>query len=154
LACVLAIGMFSFYEMMKRDEGQALASVDPRLSAVQDDAGISTYRKRSLRRAVSEDPDNFLDVSGREILSILHDPEMVRTESPTIVWQYRTERCVLDLYFTTPRETALDSPVVHYEIRPRTVGLLENDTQKTECARAFIRANSGMSLLKLQAFYK
>ncbi len=154
VACAIVMALFSLHQHWKPEKGRAFASMGMKASAIMEGQSVSTSRKRTLRQAVSLDPDNFLDVSGLEILSLLNQPEMVRTDSPTTIWQYRNEACVLDLYFTTQEETALEAPVVHYEIRSRLAGEHEESAVKQACARDFIRAHSSLNLLNLQAFYK
>ncbi len=45
------------------------------------------------------DTQSFLRLSGVEITEILGKPGFVRKDPPAELWQYRTGRCTLDLFF-------------------------------------------------------
>lgn len=79
----------------------------------------------SLRAFVRSNPDNILRMVGRDISVLLEEPELVRADFPTVVWQYRKDNCVLDVYFASSAEDVLDAPVVHYEARYRDAGGLD-----------------------------
>lgn len=153
LACVGAILLFYGHKMVMPQAGRVEASVSAHSDALAED-GVTATKRRSLRRAVSESPDNLLYMNGQEVLAILKQPEMVRRDAPTTVWQYRNESCVMDVYFTTADESAKQAPVVHYEIRSRMGGMFDDAVEKAACVRAFVRAHSGLHLFNLQAFYK
>jgi len=45
------------------------------------------------------DARTFLDRNGADISGVLGEPGFVRKDPPAELWQYRAERCTLDLYF-------------------------------------------------------
>jgi hypothetical protein len=159
LSLLIATGVFAAivlanYAMRRIDDGAAYAAGGSQMAReILQGAGIPSSRLRDLRQSISADPANILDVSGREIYAVLSQPEMVRTDSPTTVWQYRNSFCVLDVYFTTRDTTAARAPAVHYEIRAREKDVPDDAVQE-RCARDLVRAHAGMNLINANAFYK
>lgn len=78
-----------------------------------------------LKELVVEKPDNFLQLIGQDIYLILDKPELERRDGDVVSWQYRTETCVLDLYFQAVSDIQ-HMPVMHYEIRDRRKALAHN----------------------------
>ena len=66
------------------------------------------------------DPERLLHMNRRTISSLLGKPEFVRQEATARVWQYRIDRCVLDLFLY---DEANEHRVIHYEFRPTMAGL-------------------------------
>lgn len=121
LACLL---VFVFVVGLKttvlRDEGQAQASSVAILSDVAEDGfEYSSVRRRHLSAVLARDPERLLTLKGRDVRQVFRIPELVRSDLPTVVWQYRGDACVLDIYFTASKTDVSDNPVVHYEIRER-----------------------------------
>lgn len=153
IAGAVIAGVFLLNYAVRRDDGAAYASPAPLLAhEIAQGASIPAWRLREIRQTVSANPSKLLDVSGREIYAVLAQPEMVRTDSPTTVWQYRNSFCVLDLYFTTRDKTAARAPVVHYEVRAREKGVPDEAVQG-RCVRDIVRASTG-NLLRAGSFYK
>ncbi|MGB0719376.1 MAG: hypothetical protein ACPGRX_02825 [Bdellovibrionales bacterium] len=124
----------------------AQASIAPDHSGAA--APISAFQHRFVR-----DPDALLGVSADDIRHVLHDPEMVRQDLPTVVWQYRSAACVLDLYFTSAFADIAEAPVMHYEVRTRDAkGVAEVADQ--DCLRDLVRSHNVVSFLDISAFYK
>ena len=61
-------------------------------------------------------PAHLVGLKGDAVRRTFGEPEMRRREPPAEVWQYRSPRCVLDLYFYGDPD---GEGVVHYESRPR-----------------------------------
>ena len=116
-AVVFAFGVLAVHNLVKNaSDGAAYASIAG--SALN--AHHMTPEERSrIKAALKTNPDHLLDLSGADIHFVLKDPELTRREAPTIVWQYRTASCVLDLYFVTQKDDASVAPVSYYEVRPR-----------------------------------
>lgn len=62
------------------------------------------------------DPSRLLDLGRHDLSSILGKPAFIRRDMSAVVWQYRTEACVLDLFLY---ELGRDLAVTYYEFRPR-----------------------------------
>ena len=154
IATGFVTGIFLINYAIKRDDGVAYASTGSLMAReIQSGARIPTARLREIRQAVSADSQKILDVSGREIYAMLAQPELVRTDTPTTIWQYRNSFCVLDIYFTTRDKTALRAPAVHYEVRAREKDVPDEAVQG-RCVRDLVRAHAGMNLVNVNAFYK
>ncbi len=150
-ACAAAVFVFTVYNSFKLSDNAAFAS-GVMGSGFYNNAG-DLQNIRALRASVSESPENVLDIYGRDVLSLFAEPELVRRDAPTTVWQYRSESCVLDLYFTTQKKDALAAPVVHYEVRLRDGG--EPDPAFGQaCVRSLARAKSGFAVVNFNAIYK
>lgn len=154
IAVFLMIGIFSAYRGIEASIRPAhAAGAELAAHAIEEAAAISPQRRRALRRAISADSKNLLDQPGYFIRAVLSEPELVRSDEPTVVWQYRNASCVLDLYYTTRQKSALKAPVVHYEIRAREKGVRDEDVRKS-CVRDLVRAHSGINLVRLDSFYR
>lgn len=154
VASAVIVGVFVVNYAIKGDDGQAYAAAGSQMSReIRDGARISAARLRDIRQSVSANPENILDVSGRELMAVLDAPELVRTDKPTTIWQYRNAFCVLDIYFTTQDKTALRAPAVHYEVRARGKDTPDSAVQN-RCVRDLVRAHAGVNLVKVSQFYK
>ena len=156
IATAFIVGIFLFNHAIRRDDGRAYAASANSFAAAamrNENAGLSSAHKRGLRQKLSANTDNILDLSGQEIYSIFSQPELIRTDAPTTIWQYRTAFCVLDIYYTTREKTALRAPAVHYEIRARETGVPDSAVQKS-CVRDLVRVNAGVNLVNINAVYK
>lgn len=154
IATVFVASVFLANYALKRNDGQAHASTAGVSAALmRDNREVPNAHKRALRQKINANPDNILDLSGREIYSVFSRPELVRTDAPTTVWQYRTSFCVLDIYYTTREKTPLRSPAVHYEIRAREKGVSDESIRQA-CVRDLVRANAGVNLVNINAVYK
>ncbi len=144
-----------FYYGAKPNDNSAYAS-NVMGSAFKD--GQTSYgqveERRALRKSISVNPDSLLDVYGRDVFEVFDKPEMVRRDAPTTVWQYRNETCVLDLYFTTAKDSAMAAPVVHYEVRLRDGGAGEQAAMGQKCVKSLARAHAGFGLVNFNAMYK
>lgn len=71
-------------------------------------------------------PEQLLGLSQAEVSALLGEPELRRTEAAIQIWQYRSARCVLDLFLYPDggdvRLVADRVAVVHVETRPRVAG--------------------------------
>jgi len=137
--CVMAVSY-----VVKYSDNSAQAS------AVMDVIVMSTA---SLRREVAFSPDTILDIKGRDVHKIFNTPELVRRDLPTVIWQYRNEACVLDVYFTAASADVMKAPVVHYEMRERAFEGGKVGDQKA-CANSLMSRGASFKLLNFSALYK
>lgn len=73
------------------------------------------------------DPETLVGLGPDALTAQLGQPELLREERPVEVWQYRSDRCVLDLYLD---EAGGAGPqVVYYEARHRG----EGEVQPARC---------------------
>lgn len=152
-ATLVAFIFLCNYTFMK-ERHLAYASTSGISGAMLRGDSISNARKREIRLAVGANPEKLIDLPGNEILSILNQPELIRSDAPTTIWQYRNAACVLDVYFTTNDKQALHAPVVHYEIRSRAPGVAAGDDLRQRCVRDLVRMNAGVNMINISALYK
>jgi len=74
--------------------------------------------------AEERDPSRLLDLGRSDLSSILGKPAFIRRDMSAVVWQYRTEACVLDLFLY---ELDHAFSVTYYEFRPRRDAALARD---------------------------
>lgn len=75
---------------------------------------------RSVQETVAHKPDMLLKLAGEDVRLILAAPDIQRVDQPSVIWQYRTASCVLDVYFTTGKDGSADTAdVAYYEVRSR-----------------------------------
>lgn len=107
----------------------------------------------NLRHFVHSNPDNFLRLKGRDIAFAMSTPELVRYEFPSVVWQYRTGACVLDVYFASMDEDVSNAPVIHYEIRAREKTIPDAGVFKG-CIDQLTAQENPLVMAKASSFYK
>jgi hypothetical protein len=131
---VLAIAGIKHYGFNLAPHGQAVAAAGNYVAVINDTPAQRTF----LAKKFNASADNLLSAMGRDVQSVLREPELVRQDRPTVIWQYRSDSCVLDIYFATEDEDPLFAPVVHYEIRSREAEKMTEDQEKS-CLRSLIR---------------
>lgn len=73
-----------------------------------------------LQNATAENPDALKGMTARDVSLMLAEADLQRQDKPSVVWQYRSESCVLDIYFLAEDVEALETkPIAHYELRER-----------------------------------
>lgn len=154
IACVVALAAFVVYHAIRGDDRNvalaALSVEDSGVSAINH----SPARKRSIRAKLSRDVDNILDLNGNDVAQLFEAPELVRSDLPTTIWQYRNDQCVLDVYFTVGRiGDVMKSSVEHYEMRARDRRAKADFDQKT-CLKDLAGSESFVSLIDVSAVYK
>lgn len=83
---------------------------------------------RSVQETVASEPETLLKLAGEDVRLILAAPDLQRVDAPSVIWQYRTASCVLDVYFTTGADASADhAGVAYYEVRARKSGEGEPD---------------------------
>ena len=154
LACAATISVFALYSAFKPVENTAYASnvVGAALEDVHGSERVSSLR--ALRRDISQSPENLLDIYGQDIYEVFRAPEIIRRDAPTTIWQYRNDSCVLDVYFTTQKKTAMAAPVVHYEVRMREDAEDVSERLERSCVKTLARVNAGFALVNYNAMYK
>jgi len=130
---MLAVTLVTLYVVSSRFER---AAASPGVAGALEEGFFAQGERRKLRRFVSRNPDNLLRITGRELALVLKEPELVRSDFPTIVWQYRNEQCILDVYYDSMKDDVLKAPIVYYEIRAREEGVSAEDISKS-CIKSF-----------------
>lgn len=73
-----------------------------------------TQYARNLTLLVSDSPKYFHHLMDQELRLMFSDPAMVRRDGTNFVWQYKSDVCVVDLYFSGNESSNV---VSYYEIR-------------------------------------
>ena len=154
IACVCALAAFIAYQAFYGDEhNQAYAS----LSNEEMQNGLLNYKpaqKRQIRSRLSDNVDSILDLKGHDIVQIFDKPELVRRDLPTTIWQYRNERCVMDVYYTVGLAGNVGREnVVHYELRARDTRYSKK-LNVSACIKSLAVRNTTMSMIDINAIYK
>lgn len=75
----------------------------------------------SLASLLIEDSASLTRLIALDIAGVFGPPDLERADAPTVIWQYQSGHCVLDLYFNIAENGDIAaSPVVYYEIRGRS----------------------------------
>lgn len=146
------IGGFLLISQLMSDEtdGQAMAAASINGDEVQRGGKVG---RNQISEEISHDPQSLIGVNGAQMRGILNAPQLVRRESPTVIWQYRSETCVLDLYFQSAKKDVSLSPIKHFEIRARQKGVSDEAVQES-CVPELIKAQNGFQMVGVNAFYK
>lgn len=126
LACVFGLGSAFVH-------GHSLAGL-PAAQGDLDDMGQRDLMRYAyaLQDKTFENPQNLYQLSGRDVSLMLAKPDLERHDYPSVVWQYRTQSCVLDVYYTEGQGSDLaQTQVQHFEIRPRGL-ITEKRGQKAD----------------------
>lgn len=113
---------------------------------------VRAENRKGLARDISLHPEHILTIRGQDIKTVLREPELIRIEAPTTIWQYRTDACVLDVYFAGDKDPLL-SPVAHYEIRARAKDVSDAAIAET-CVRDLARKSGRPRMVDVSALYK
>ena len=150
LAALLIMAVIFVHEVLGNHRGLNPAYALP--SVYADDTAIPERTLRLLRSVIYR-PDNLLYVTAKDVRALLHEPEMSRIDVPTMVWQYRSDECVLDIFFKTKSDNDADAPVKHYEIRARGQGAADYHVRKT-CVRGIMAARTTPQMVDVSKIYK
>ncbi len=95
----------------------------------EDPASVASLPQPASPRAPAfseeeRDPSRLLDLRRHDLSTILGKPAFIRRDMSAVVWQYRTDACVLDLFLY---EFNQDLAVTYYEFRPRRDRVLVRD---------------------------
>lgn len=154
-AALVAIVVFSAYHFVSKQNTSRQAQASPNMSKEIERAPEVTRRGRSkkeLLKVVSVHPEKLLELRGREVLGLLKAPGLVRQDFPTIVWQYRNDSCVLDIYFKAEkRNDPAAASVVHYEVRDRKG---DNQLEVSDCVQNIARDQNGVRMVDIKKIYK
>lgn len=70
----------------------------------------------ALQVAILQAPDNVKKLNANEIKLALSKPDLERKDGSNHLWQYRTDACVLDVYW---KQQKASKPISYFEIRQR-----------------------------------
>lgn len=117
---------------------------------------FTQLQKRYMQKALIARADNLVKMHGATVMAALGEASLVRADLPTVIWQYRSESCVLDIYFKADDADVVLAPVIHYEMRSRleTGADAHNINDEKRCIRSLVPANGMARFLNVNTFYK
>lgn len=107
LAAAVYITILALHHQLTDDNAAAAHGIATPFSQLSFDAPRAPSFLQTVSTVKSANPYSLRQA--------LKEPELVRADGPVSVWQYRSRKCVLDLYFI---EGQADR-IAHLEIRPR-----------------------------------
>lgn len=123
-------------------------------SGISGEQLFSQLQKRYMQKALTARADNLGKMHGATVLAALSEPSLIRSDLPTVIWQYRSSLCVLDVYFKSEKEDVVLAPVIHYEIRSRAADENEEQPDEKRCIKSLIPSMGMAHFLNVSTFYK
>lgn len=126
LALLCIWGAFAATRMIVHSEAVAsTGAMSPKTSLF---AALEKRRYVSdLYDLVGTDPEQLKQLQVSDLEQMFDQPELKRREGNLTVWQYRSDACVLDIYFRGDDETPLD-----YVLRSRHVAYFVGGEDSSE----------------------
>lgn len=114
---------------------------------------IGKVYKSQLLKAVGVNPDAMIGISARDLHVLFGNSDFIRYEGRSMLWQYKNDNCVLDIFFETREGKTQDmAPAAYYEIRSASGDA--DDVDKSACIRDLINASVGPYMVNVRTFYK
>lgn len=92
------------------------------------------YNGMATLPPVDDDPQQLMGLDRDAVNGMLGEPALVRRDGDAEVWQYRADRCVLDLFLY-----GLDKKVEHVDLRDRGDGGVGGSSVR-DCFAGMLRA--------------
>jgi hypothetical protein len=118
------------------------------------DASNLPAKTKTLMESVSYQPENLLKVTAQDVRAVLNEPELIRKDLPTVIWQYRADACVLDIYFQTQQDNDDAAHVVHFEVRTRGKDSPASYDLQRGCIKSLLDKHGGVHMVDVSKFYK
>ena len=115
---------------------------------------FTNTQTRYIQRALSARHDNLYKLRGASVRTAFGDPGLVRADMPTVVWQYRSRDCVLDIYFKSDDADVNYAPIVYYEVRSRKNGVEAAEPDPQSCLNSLLPSLNAPRMISVSAFYK
>jgi len=126
-------------------------SADASVFSVQG-ASVVVPDRRNSQHFLRDNPDALLQMSLHDIVQNLHEPELVRSEGAVTLFQYRSDACVLDLYFEGHGVDLHQASVMYYEARPREEG--DRNAPLAPCVADLLRKIHKPRMVDVSAIFK
>ena len=123
LALLCIWGAFAATRMIVHSEAVAsTGAMSPQTSLF-----AALEKRRYVYDLVGTDPEQLKQLQVSDLEQMFDQPELKRREGNLTVWQYRSDACVLDIYFRGDDETPLD-----YVLRSRHVAYFVGGEDSSE----------------------
>lgn len=115
---LLLLSVLAFIKLQSESFSKANATPNYSVDVLRENLQQNFSQKKNiLQDFIQSNPDNFLKLEGQEIATLFEVPELAWSEPPTMVWQYKAQECVLDIYMASMDNNIATAPIVHYEAR-------------------------------------
>ncbi len=150
IALFVGLSVFGAKELLKTDEtGRAQAAA---ANIAAESGKIHNALQADILREISYNPNAVLRLKGRDIVEALKAPGLIRKDLPTVIWQYRSDQCVLDVFFKTSSGEVESARPAHYELRMRDGR--EDQESVAACMKNIARHKTGLRMVDLKSVYK
>lgn len=68
----------------------------------------------TLRELLRENPKTVKTLLGAEVVMLFGIPQFERRDQGSVIWQYKTDVCIVDLFFFLKPEDLMEKTAVHY----------------------------------------
>ncbi len=132
LGLVVGLMMLGFYGSvfyLVKTFGANRAYAFGRPSLIKMDETAKQFYAEDLKKLLVKDPEKLRMLLGQDIHLVMVKPDLERKDAMMSMWQFRSEACVLDVYFQSAEDWQF-APVMHYEMRERQKALFVNSNSR------------------------
>ena len=97
-------------------EQSKLVSVQAATEYVDFDTAVDKKLGQAMSLLNKGETHAILSLSDVEVLTLLGSPDFNRREGNIHWWQYRSDVCIVDIFFQTPVSNNGDAAVLHYKL--------------------------------------
>lgn len=108
---------------------------------------------RSLARAIYKDASEIQGQPLSHFVQIFYHPELIRSEGSMVLWQYRNEECVMDIYFETHEHKKGSETVKYFETRSRNPHLFP-EQDSVQCVHSLLRTAHRPRMVDVSSIFK
>lgn len=129
-------------------EASQYSNIRPEAGHMMDRTALAATA--DLMKLIKKDPEYILQAKARDIQEIFKTPRLSRVDNPSLIWHYKSEQCIMDVYFSTQDDQENPSllPVRYVEFRD-SLGQNLDLVQQESCVKGLI-ANPYASRMPLQ----
>lgn len=135
----LAMGLSLFLVGSCNESASLFDNIDKRVDLSSLDKEDLIRYGYKIQAALTYKPADLKHLRRDDLKLALAAPDLDRKDGAVNVWQYRSENCVMDVYWTKPNDQAT---IKHYEFRERRSvfdkPLEENTPAAWRCMQSFI----------------
>lgn len=118
---ICLIGFVFGVGLRTSDHGDAQTITVSKAASKMSQGDLMEYAYEIQKKA-AENPDALFGLNATEIELMLAKPDLQRKDYPSVAWQYRSNSCVVDVFYTTPNEGDMaQAQVQHFEMRSRNL---------------------------------
>lgn len=159
----MALGLLAFYVGVfyaVKTFGANRAYAFGRPALIEMDAAAKRGYADDLKKLLIKDPERISMLLGQDLQLVMGHPALERKDAMMSMWQFRSDDCVLDVYFKPTSDDWQYAPMMHYEMRKRQKARFRYDaTVKAEasplgdaqaCAKSLVEGTAEAAAAKPQ----